>query len=163
MARFINPFFVNNSFDTNIIDHVAAETWEPIQRILELYRANKIQLIIPHSVHTELLHPTTPPEVRAAAQDFIFTRPVGLTVEERKKLDQLLKLTKGNAELKNIADDLLHVAEAAKYGGYFITLDKRLLMRASAISEVMGVEVVTPERFVKRVAEAQEMMASRAR
>jgi len=162
MARFINPLFVNSSIDANIVDHVAAETWKPIRLILELYRANKIQLIIPHSVHTELLRTTTPAEVRAAAQDFICTMPVGLTVGEVKERDHLLKLAKGNAELKNIVSDLLHVAEAAKYGGYFITLDKRLLKRESAISDVMGIEVITPEGFIERVDEAQEMMANRA-
>lgn len=162
MARFINPLFVNSSIDANIVDHIAAVTWEPIRHILELQRANKIQLIIPHSVHTELLRPKTPAEVRAAAQDLIFTIPVGLTVGERKERDHLLKLAKGNAELKNIAADLLHVAEAAKYGGYFITLDERLLKRAAVISDVIGIEVVTPERFIERVAEAKKMMANRA-
>jgi hypothetical protein len=156
MARFINPLFVNSSIDANIVDHVAAGTWEPIRRILELQRANKIQLIIPHSVRTELLRPTTPAGVRAAAQDLIFTIPVGLTVGERKERDRLLQLSRGNANLKNIAADLMHVAEAGKYGGYFITLDERLLKRSAVISDVIGVEVVTPERFIERVAEAQE-------
>jgi predicted nucleic acid-binding protein len=161
MARFINPLFVNSSIDTNIVHHVATETWEPIRHIIELYRADKIRLIIPYSVHTELLRSTTPTEVHAAAQDFIFTIPVGLTTEERKERDRLIELAKGNAELKNIVPDLLHVAEAAKYGGYFITLDKRLLKRESAIFDVMGIEVVTPKRFIEQVDKAQEMMANR--
>jgi predicted nucleic acid-binding protein len=157
MKRFINPLFVNTSIDANIFDHMVGETWGPFRRILELYRANKIRLIIPHSVHTELLRPMTPAEIRAVAQDFIFTMPVGLTVGEVKERNRLLKLAKGNAELKNIVADLLHVAEATKYGGYFITLDKRLLKRGSAISDVMGIEVITPERFIERVDEAKEL------
>jgi predicted nucleic acid-binding protein len=162
MARFINPLLVNSLIDANIVDQIAAGTWEPIRRILELQGANKIQLIIPNSVLTELLRPTTPAGVRAAAQDLIFTKPVGLTAGERKERDRLLQLARGNAELKNIAGDLLHVAEAAKYGGYFITLDKRLLNRAAVISNVIGIEVVTPERFLERVDEAQDMMANPA-
>lgn len=162
MTRFINPLFVNSLIDANILDQIAAGTWEPIRRILELQGANEIQLIIPHSVRTELLRPTTPAGVRAAAQDLIFTIRVDLTVGERKERDRLLQLARGNAELKNIADDLLHVAEAAKYGGYFITLDERLLKRAAVISSVIGVEVVTPERFIERVAEAQKMMENRS-
>ncbi|MGA7562575.1 MAG: type II toxin-antitoxin system VapC family toxin [Desulfobaccales bacterium] len=162
MARFINPLFVNSLIDANIVDQIAAGTWEPIRRILELQGANEIQLIIPHSVLTELLRPTTPAGIRAAAQDLIFTIPVGLTVGERKERDRLLQLARGNAKLRNIEHDLLHVAEAAKYGGYFITLDERLLKRAAVISGVIGVEVVTPERFIERVVEAQKMMANRS-
>jgi predicted nucleic acid-binding protein len=156
MTRFINPLFVNSCIDSNIVHHMAAESWEPIRRILELYIENKIQLIIPHSVRTELLSPKTPARVRAAVQDLIFTKTVGLTVEERKERDRLIKLARGNAKLENIAADLLHVAESVKYGGYFITLDKRLLNRAVVISDVIGIEVVTPENFMERVAEAQK-------
>ena len=158
MAHFINPLFVNNLIDANIVHQMAAGTWEPIKRILELYNANKIQLIIPHSVHTELLRSTTPAEVRAAAQDLIYSIPVSLTREESKKRDHFLQIAKGNANLKNIAADLFHVAEAAKYGGYFITLDKRLLKRAATIYDVMGIEVITPESFLERLVEAQKMM-----
>jgi hypothetical protein len=161
MARFINPLFVNSSIYSNIVHHMATDNWGPICRILELYRTNTIRLIIPHSVYTELLSPTAPAEVRAAAQDFIFTKHICLTADEVKERDRLLKLSKGNTELKNIKDDLLHVAEAAKYGGYFITLDKRLLKRGPTISVVMGVDVITPERFLERVNEAQKIMANR--
>jgi predicted nucleic acid-binding protein len=163
MARFINPLFVNNLIDANIIDNMAVGTWEPIRKILEFHAAGEIQLIIPHSVRTELLRQTTPSGVRAAAQDLIFTEPVGLTIGEHIERDRLLQHAKGNAKLENIAADLSHVAEAAKYGGYFITLDKRLLKRAAVISEVFNsCEVITPEHFLERVAEAKKMMANGA-
>jgi predicted nucleic acid-binding protein len=158
MTPSINPLFVNSFIDSNIMHHVAAEHWEPIRRILNLYRTNKIRLIIPFSVHSELMRPTTPADIRTAAQDFIFTIPVSLTPDEVKKHDHLLKVAKGNAELKNIKDDLSHVAEAAKYGGFFITLDKRLLKRGPAIYDVMGVEVITPEHFLERINEAQKII-----
>jgi len=82
---------------------------------------------------------------------------------EHIERDRLLQHAKGNAKLENIAADLSHVAEAAKYGGYFITLDKRLLKRAAVISEVFNsMEVITPEHFLERVAEAKKMMANGA-
>lgn len=161
MVRFINPLLVNNVIDANIVDHIAAEIWEPIRQILELHDTGEIQLIIPHSVRTEILRQTTPAAIRAAAQDFIFTIDVGLTPEERIDRDRLLQRARGNAKLKNIAADLSHVAEAAKYGGYFITMDERLLKRAAVISEVFdNIEVVTPNRFVEKVAEAKKMMTN---
>jgi predicted nucleic acid-binding protein len=157
LSRFANPLYVNNLIDANFVDHIAGKSWEPIRHILELYAAGEIQLIIPHSVLTELLSHRTPAAVRAVAQEFIFTIPTSLTVAERIQRDRLLQRAKGNAELKNIAADLSHVAEASKYGGYFITLDERLLKRAAVISDMVGVEVVTPEHFIKRVAEAKVM------
>ncbi|MFN3078111.1 MAG: hypothetical protein ABT940_14815, partial [Alphaproteobacteria bacterium] len=59
-----------------------------------------------------------------------------------------IKAVKGNAEEKNIAPDLCHVFEAAKYGGYFITRDKRLLARSGAIASVLQIDVVTPTKWV---------------
>jgi hypothetical protein len=50
---------------------------------------------------------------------------------------------------------LLHVAEAAKYGGYFVTRDKRLLSRARTITSFLQVEVVTPSTFLLKVEEAR--------
>ncbi|MDD2903540.1 MAG: type II toxin-antitoxin system VapC family toxin [Syntrophales bacterium] len=155
MARFINPLFVNNLIDANIVHQIAAGNWEPIRQILELYTSGEIQLIIPHSVRTELLSIKTPADVRTAAQDIIFTDRVALTPGELIERDRLLHRARGNAELKNIEADLSYVAEAAKYGGYFITLDKRLLKRAAVISEVfVSVDVVAPELFLERVADA---------
>jgi hypothetical protein len=157
MGRFINPFYFNNLIDANIVDHIVAGICGPIRQILQLYAAGEIQLIIPHSVRAELLSDKTPAEVRAVTNDFNFTEPVGLTPGELIQRDRLLQRARGNAKLKNIAADLSHVAEAAKYGGYFITLDERLLKRAAIISDVIGVEVVTPELFLKRVAEAKKL------
>jgi hypothetical protein len=54
-----------------------------------------------------------------------------------------------------------HVWEAAKYGGgYFITRDQRLLARTELIAELKRIEIVNPETFLARVAEAKSLAAN---
>jgi hypothetical protein len=68
----------------------------------------------------------------------------------------LLEAAIGNAEIRNIAADLFHVCEAAKYGGYFVTRDRRLLSRASVIRRAIDTEVVNPSEFVAAVEKAKK-------
>jgi len=63
---------------------------------------------------------------------------------------------KGNAKGENIAADLFHVCEAAKYGGYFITRDKRLRARAGVVANMLQIDVVTPSQFLERIKIAHE-------
>lgn len=41
-----------------------------------------------------------------------------------------------------------HVVESAKYGGYFITNDERILKKATEISSMLQLMIVTPTQFL---------------
>lgn len=155
MTRFIDPFFSNNFADANILNDVADGEDAAINEIVELVQTAEITLLLPYSVQRELQSARTPAHVQRAASLFPFSMEVQLTEGERHLYRDLVDRVKGDAEEKNIAPDLFHVYEAAKYGGYFVTRDKRLLARGAAIASILEVEVVTPSTFLDRVAQAR--------
>lgn len=156
MTRFISPLHSNNFIDANILDDVADGQDAAVGEIVRLARSGEVTVLLPYSVQNELANPNTPAHVRRAATTFLFSIQVDLTEEEQRRYLALVGAVKGNAEEKNIAPDLFHVCEAAKYGGYFITRDKRLLARSGAISKVLQIDVVTPSVFLDRVTQARE-------
>ncbi len=159
MARFIDPLYTSSFLDANIFDEVAYGKNDAVQKILQIYDEDHINLLMAYSVQDELNDHKTPEGVKKAAQSFIFSVKVTLTKPEQDLYEKLLKEVTGNAERKNIGRDLFHVFEAQKYGaGHFVTLDKRLLKRRATISNILGVDVITPEEFVKKVRFAQEQM-----
>lgn len=160
MARFIDPFYTHCFLDANIFDQVAGGQNEAVEEILRVYDEEAISILLPYSVQKELEDPNTPEPVRKASQNFIYSIEVQLTEREMDRYDKLLGDVAGESEPKNIARDLFHVVEAAKYGGgYFVTLDKRLLKRGDSIAAVLDIEVVTPEAFLEKVRLAKELAA----
>jgi predicted nucleic acid-binding protein len=156
VVRFNNPFFCNVHLDANIVDHMADGLSPEITEVLELWSAGQLFLIIPNIVLKELLRNTTPPHVKAAAGRYIYTIPVNLTAGEVEDRRRFIEAARGNAEPKNIDPDLMHVWEAEKYGGgYFVTLDNRLLKRSSVIARTKQIEIVTPAELLDRVVEAK--------
>jgi len=159
MARFIDPLHFNNFVDANILDNVADGADAAVNEIVELAQSEKIRLLLPYSVQNELKNPNTPAHVQRAATLFQFSVEVELTDEEHRRYHDLVNAVKRDAEEKNIAPDLFHVWEAAKYGGYFITRDKRLLARSGAIASILQIHVVTPTVFLERLAQARQRAA----
>jgi hypothetical protein len=163
MARFVDPFYVNNAIDANILDNVADGEDAAVAEIVRLSDEGEITLMLPYSVQAEIENPSTPDHVKAAARQFIFSQKVTITSGERGLYEKLLAEASGDAETKNIAADLLHVFEAAKYGGYFITRDKRLLKRRSVIGGLLQLDVVTPGEFLSAVEKAKTRRADQVR
>jgi hypothetical protein len=57
---------------------------------------------------------------------------------------------RGNAAPGKHDADAFHVFEAAKYGGRHLTTnDKRILSKKAEISELAGIDVVTPTEFLE--------------
>jgi predicted nucleic acid-binding protein len=124
---------------------------EAVERILALYRQRRFTLPLPYSVKAEIEHPNTPAHVKARARELIFTTPVELTPPELELVARSRDLMRGNAASGKHDADAFHVVEAAKYGGrHFITNDTRILSKKAQISELTGIDVVTPTEFLAR-------------
>lgn len=126
------------SLDADILNHIPFKKDPIINEVVELIEKYDLRyaFIIPYTVGQQLNHATTPQAVKELVNEFIMTMPVALTSQEKEQLSRLLDNATGNAKSENIHPDLQHVAEAAKYGNYFITLDKRLWGRNAKVSAI---------------------------
>jgi hypothetical protein len=72
--------------------------------------------------------------------------PVTLTDAERKLHQDIRDLLRGNATAGKHDRDAYHVVEASKYGGFFVTLDDRIIRKRPQIRQRIGqgFDVVTP-------------------
>ena len=149
MARRIDPTIHNTVIDANVLDHLGDEDDVAFETMQALHESLKIILVLPYSVLAELDHPNTPSTVKARSKNFIFTEPVSLTPGERSRLDEVVRLIRGNAQLGQHDRDAFHVWEASKYGaGYFVTKDKRLLRKAVEVGAMLQLVIESPTNFV---------------
>jgi hypothetical protein len=80
----------------------------------------------------------------------VFSYKVGLNAEEQRRHRIIKQELQGNANPGKHEADADHLFEAAKYGGYFITHDHRILTRAGRLREVLppSLTVVTLADFL---------------
>jgi predicted nucleic acid-binding protein len=122
-----------------------------VDRLIEIKRAGKIRVVVPAGVRREVEHPRTPDAVRDEILPEIFTIPTGLTGQEEALRRRIATALQGNARPGKHAADAYHLAEAAKYGGYFITHDRRILDKLQELRADLppSLHVVTIERFLE--------------
>ena len=147
--RPLDPRICNIAIDANAIDRDGTDRDALVDRLLALYEARAINLILPKGVRVEIANPNTPAHVQDAAPK-IFTIDVGLNTAEQRRKRIIEAELQGNAKPGKHAADADHLFEAAKYGGYFITHDKRILDRADWLGEVLppSLHVVTLADFL---------------
>ena len=150
MARRVDPRYFTNLIDANVLDCTGTAEDAAVDEILELAAGNRIALLLPYSVKDEVSHPRTPAEVKRRALTLPFTEPVTLTEPERRLYREVLEIVQGDAKPGKHDLDAFHIVESAKYGGYFLTNDKRLLRKRAAIGAVAQIEIVTPSEFLNR-------------
>lgn len=97
-----------------------------MQEILRIYDEESISLILPYSVQAELEDANTPPAVKKASQQFVYSVKVSLTDGEKKLYEKLLAEVTGDSKPDNIAGDLFHVFEAQERKREFIRRKKEL-------------------------------------
>jgi hypothetical protein len=149
MRRALDPRICNVTIDANALDRDGSTRDKLVNRLLELSAAGTITLMVPKGVRIEMQHPHTPAHVRDAGLSQIFTIQTGLTAQEqalRRLIEQELQ---GDAKPGSHAADADHLFEANKYGGYFITHDKRILDRTSKLRARLSpaLNVVTLQEF----------------
>jgi len=147
--RPLDPRICNISIDANALDRDGTDRDTLVDRLLALYEAGTINLILPKGVRVEIANPNTPAHVQDAAPK-IFTIGVGLNSDEQRRKRIIEAELQGNAKLGKHAADADHLFEAAKYGGFFITHDERILKRAGRLGEVLppSLTVVTLADFL---------------
>lgn len=77
----------------------------------------------------------------------IYSLPVQLTSNEMARLKKISAILRGNATASAHYADATHINESIKYGGCFITTDKRILSKRNDLSEV-GAVVLRPAEWI---------------
>ncbi len=149
----IDPAICNVAIDANALDRPKGDParGRMVERLLALRDAGRLTLIVPHGVLAEVQRPATPDNVRTAVNGGIYTIKTSLTEDERCRRQTITRVLQGNAKPGRHAADAEHLAEAAKYGGYFITHDERILKRSHGLADVLGpaLQVVTLVDFLR--------------
>ncbi|WP_041598456.1 hypothetical protein [Hahella chejuensis] len=85
------------------------------------------------------------------------TVDVNLTEGEKEKIKYLNKIMKGNSNGYKHDSDALHVFQAGKFLGYFITVDKRILKLRSDLNRISGATVVKPSEWMRIYNECNDL------
>lgn len=150
MGHVIDPRRTNNLIDANALHRTGGPQDAALDKILHHVANDELPLVLPYSVQNELKHPNTPQDVKQRAMGLIFSIEVELTPHERQQHADVQAILKGNAKSGKHDWDAFHVVESAKYGGYFLTNDKRILSKRGEIAAVLpGQRIVTPEEFLQ--------------
>jgi hypothetical protein len=148
--RPLDPRIVNVCYDANALDCADGAQEAAVARLLALAEANEIILVTPRTVLGEIEHPNTPAAVRRAALPQIFTIQTSHTTGERQTADAIRTILQGNAQAGQHDADAAHIAEADKYGGYFIAHDGRILAKRDELKLVLqpSLQIVTLAEFL---------------
>ncbi|MGH7022037.1 MAG: hypothetical protein ACREEB_00450 [Caulobacteraceae bacterium] len=148
----IDPVRCNVSVDASGLSRPVGDAIRAgqVDRLLKLHADGILHLILPHGVWDELHRAGTPSPKRTAANEMIFTIKTGLTTDEQRRRQVIKTALQGNAKPGKHDADAEHLAEAAKYGGYFITHDERILKLSPALRDALGpaLQVVTLADFL---------------
>jgi hypothetical protein len=146
----LDPRRVNVCVDANALDPADDERDEQVERFQLLQSANVFRVIVPRGVRAELTNPHTPKPVRDGLLPEIFSLPTGHTSAETMLSLKLRAILQGNAQSGKHDADAGHLFEAAKYGGYFITHDGRILKKRRQLAAELpsSLQIVTLAEFL---------------
>lgn len=144
---YFNRIRSNNFLDTCAFDPKLEPEASCARKIRELSNEGKILLILSHTNQKEVDHPNTPSDVKAEAKAMIYSLPVQLTADEVKKFRKIHEILTGNAIAGAHYADATHIAESIKYGGSFITTDRRILSKRNELQEI-GAVIFKPSEWL---------------
>jgi hypothetical protein len=147
--RPLNPRICPIAIDANALNRDGSARDGLVDRLMKLWAGGTINLIVPKGVRQEILDPRTPGHIQEAVAPMIFTISVGLNPAEEHRRQLIERKLQGNARPGRHTSDADHLSEAAKYGGYFITHDKRILDRTIQFRSLLppSLTVVTLAEF----------------
>ena len=145
--RKLDPRRASALLDSNAFEH---SDQNQVNRLLSLMAEGRITLIVPHGVRSETTHPNTPIQIKKMMSEQLFTEEVERCSTEEQQIARIDAVLQGNARTGRHSADAKHVFEAAKYGGYFITHDKRIMQTKRRELEAMysNLSIVTLDEYL---------------
>ncbi|MDE1892459.1 MAG: hypothetical protein KGI13_08195 [Betaproteobacteria bacterium] len=146
--NYFNPRRSNNFLDTCAFDPKVEPEASCANKIRNLSNEGKILLILSHTNQKEIEHPNTPKDVLAEARAMIHTLSVQMTSDELFKQKKIHEILRGHANPEAHYADATHIAESTKYGGCFITTDKRILSKRDQLLD-LGAVILSPSEWIE--------------
>lgn len=145
--RKLDPRRASALLDSNAFEH---SDQNQVNRLLSLMAEERITLIVPHGVRSETAHPNTPIQIKNMMSEQLFTMEVERSSSEEREIARIDSVLQGNAMKGRHSADAKHVFEAAKYGGYFITHDTRIVRKKRRELEAMhsNLSIVTLDEYL---------------
>jgi hypothetical protein len=112
--RPLDPRECNVTIDNNALDRNGAPSDMLIERLLELQRSRKVNIVVPQGVRREAQHPNTPADVREEFSSKIFTIPTELTGQELQERRRVELVIQGNAKPGKHISDARHLFESGE-------------------------------------------------
>jgi len=114
-----------------------------------LFKNARLNIMIAHSNLKEIEHPNTPVWVKQEALTRIYTIETNLTLDEIDIKNKIHKILTGNGKPEKMIKDAEHVFESHKYGGYFVTNDKRIIRKRKELSGISNARIVKPTELLE--------------
>ena len=149
----LNPFYANIFIDSCAFDPKYEPEASAAEKIFELYKNEKVNLIVSHSNIKEAEHPNTPHHVKAEAMSKIYTIETNFVPDEGMKKQEIWNILTGDGKPEKMEQDANHVFEAHKYGGYFITTDGRILKKSKLLHSICNAHIVLPSQLLLLIEE----------
>lgn len=149
----LNPYYANIFIDSCAFDPKYEPESSAAEEIFEHYKNGNIDLVVSHSTIKETEHPNTPDHVKKEAASKIYTIKTNLTGEEERKKQEIWDILTGKGKAEKMRQDACHVFEAHKYGGYFVTTDRRILDKSNQLSDICDAHIVLPSKLLSLLKE----------
>lgn len=133
----LDPRICSVALDANALDKDGGARDALVDRLLSLMKAGEIKFVQPNTARKQTLHPNTPSAVRGVMTAQIFTLPTELTPDEQTRRREVLIVMRGNSTTNRHDADADIIFDAAKYGGYLITEDRRILDNRAKLEKII--------------------------
>jgi hypothetical protein len=124
-SKQLDPGIVNIFLDACAFDPKYFPEDQAALNLFQRFEKGDLLLQIAHSTQKEIEHPNTPSWVKQQSSGLIYTIETSLTDAERRVQELILTILAGNGKRDNVLQDSKHVFEAAKYGSYLNSEEKR--------------------------------------
>lgn len=146
-----NPFDNFIFYDSCAFDGGDLKQQEASLKVQKILESKGTKIILMHSVAGEIKNSKTPEWIREKEIRSLQTVKLPLTEAEQLKLLDIQNIIVGNGSVKQRHADCVHVFEAQKYGGYFVTTDEGIYKHADVIQAKYGLNIVSPDEFLEIV------------
>lgn len=147
-----DPFYNPVYFDSCAFDGGSEQEQAASIEARTLFTENGGDIKIVHSVKKEIEFPNTPQWVKDEANELINTIETQQTENEDEELREVQRIIVGNGILKAREADCMHVAQAVKYGRFFVTTDNGILKHSTEILDrFSSLFIIKPSEFLNIV------------